>query len=431
MVAAGGPRVKKKPATAIAAAGGKKGKPPLKRPAEHQGLGGFGRANRVAPVTISNREDCSSDERRNPPFPVEAEDLAHCCPAPPRNILSGQPRVALATCTRGCSAPRLREWLFWHLAEGVQPIFLRWEGQLDADHQAALQGPLQREEVIIKHVPRQSGSGSFQSVMCRQVRFVHDTIKAARARGCDFLLHLDDDELLCPKEPSLSICDLFRRYMDSSARCIHFGNVEAVFPFSTSTDQPFTRELTCFRTGGHVLYCNGKSAANLRVSEVFCSGVHHFCRYDRSFEAPKPEFGLHDEGGGCTDPSCCSVDDRALVLHFDSPSFEEWHAKFRVRAASRMTKDDDEEMQTFPFKKESLEAMRQPANNEEQERVYRHWRCLPCGPPCEFDTSITGRTIASRLQRQLHDVRERSVAIRKDVGMHVARENLDSSTNFA
>merc|ERR1719362_464051 len=115
----------------------------------------------------------------------------------------------------------------------------------------------------MKLVSKHSGSGSFQSVMSRQVRFVHETMKTAKARGCDFLLHLDDDELLCPKEAGLSVTDLFRRHMDSSATCIHFANIEAVFPFSATTDQPFTRELTRFRKGSQVLYCNGKSAANL------------------------------------------------------------------------------------------------------------------------------------------------------------------------
>merc|ERR1719362_2185196 len=112
----------------------------------------------------------------------------------------------------------------------------------------------------MKLVSKHSGSGSFQSVMSRQVRFVHETIKAAKARGCDFLLHLDDDELLCPKEASFSVTDLFRKHMNTSARCIHFRNLEAVFPFSTTTGQPFTRDDIRFRKNNHVLYCNGKSA---------------------------------------------------------------------------------------------------------------------------------------------------------------------------
>jgi len=410
---AGCPSVRKKPATATAVKVREEtaSEPPLGCIAKKPALGAT--TDNIAAVTTSSQEDGSNNTLASSLVRVEAEDFAHCCPAPPRTLSSGQPRVALSTCSRGCPAPRLREWLFWHLAEGLQPIFLRWEGLLNADHRAALQGPLERGEVIMKQITKHTGSGSFQSVMCRQVRFVHGIITVARARGCDFLLHLDDDELLCPKEPDLSVAGLFRRHMNSSARCIHFDNIEAVFPFTTSTAQPFTRSETRFRTGGHVLYCNGKSAANLRVPEVFCSGVHHFCKYDRSFEAPQPEFGLHDEGGGCTDPGCCIVDDRALVLHCDSPSFEEWDAKFSVRAASHLTNADDEELQTFPFKKESVEVMRRPTTTQEREDVYRRYRCLPSGAPSEFNTSITGQTVVTRLQRQLQDARERAAAIRK------------------
>merc|ERR1712062_192605 len=108
------------------------------------------------------------------------------------------------------------------------------------------------------------------------------------------------------------------------------------------------------------------------------------------------------------DPSCCSIDDNALVLHLDSPSFEEWRTKFSARATSHLNKDDAEEMQTFPFKKESVHSMRCPDNIGEQERVYRHWRCLPCMVDSEFDTNITGQTVVTRFQRQLKDARKRA-----------------------
>jgi len=342
---------------------------------------------------------------------VRSQDLDHPCRF--GDLLrsednAGGPRVAITVCMRGCPAPRLREWLFWHLSQGVCVIFLRWEGPLNKEQKAALHGPLQRGEVLLTQISTSRQSSSFQAVMSRQVKFTHSSISAARERGCDFLLHLDDDELLCPRDENSNILNVFKRHVGSSAKCIHFANLEAVFRYDQATDQPFSRPCTCFRTQAHVLYCNGKSAANLTApGDVFCSGVHHFCQYDRSFEPPLPEYGLHDDGSGCTHPSCCSNDDAAVVLHFDSPSFEEWQVKFRARAMSKFSEQDDEELQIFPFKKESLRTLRRANSSEsEQRRVYRRWRCLPGLPHDSFDPFLTGQTVAARLTQALHCARQ-------------------------
>merc|ERR1719264_40104 len=118
--------------------------------------------------------------------------------------------------------------------------------------------------------------------MTRQIKFTQSAIVTAREHGCDFLLSLDDDELLCPCEDGISIPKLLQPHLGSSKRCIHFANIEAVFPYAEKTDRPLSRPQTLFRAQHHVLYCNGKSAANLS-QEVYCSGVHHFCMYDRTF----------------------------------------------------------------------------------------------------------------------------------------------------
>eukprot|EP00913_Durusdinium_trenchii_P035177 g32909.t1 len=88
-------------------------------------------------------------------------------------------------------------------------------------------------------------SGSFQRVMTRQIRFVHKAIKVARERGFDFLLHLDDDELLYPE--GRSIPEVFQSHLRSSKRCVHFENLEAVFQFQLDDARPFSRPSTKFR----------------------------------------------------------------------------------------------------------------------------------------------------------------------------------------
>lgn len=335
---------------------------------------------------------------------ISDADVAIAARTPSALRTFGAPRVALATCTHGCPAARLREWLFWHLSIGVGPIFLNWEGPVSAEQRGAMQGPIDLGELVLTEAPeKKTSSGSFQQVMCRQLRFATDAMRAARDYGCSFLLHLDDDELLCPVAPAQLVPDILRPHLGSSRICVHFPNYEAVFPFEASTDRPFSRPQIRFRTANQVLYCNGKSAANLEASkEIYCSGVHHFCRHDRSFEPPSLDFGLHDEGGGCTHPDCCAREPRAVVLHFDSPSFAEWQSKFQRRAESTLTRDDREEMDLFPFKRESVKVMRRPAASQESmEDVYRHWRCLPGRAGEAFDARITGRSVEERFLARL------------------------------
>mmetsp|Transcript_52340 Transcript_52340/g.124964 ORF Transcript_52340/g.124964 Transcript_52340/m.124964 type:complete len:433 (+) Transcript_52340:48-1346(+) len=319
------------------------------------------------------------------------------------------PRVAIVTCMRACSAPRLREWLFWHIAEGACCIFIRWEGEMDNGQRQLLQGPGARPEIVLHaaSTSRRMSSG-FNAVMSRQIDFVHSSIDAARNRGIDFLVHLDDDELLCPKVPSHNLPEMFRAHVGAKQCCIHFQNLEAVFQFASSTMRPFSRPETVFRKGKQVLYCNGKSAANLTAQgKVFCSGVHKFCKFDRTFAEENPgKFGLHDDGAGCSHPQCCRAG-AGYVLHFDSPSLEEWKSKFSARASARLTKDDHEEMGLFPFKEESVRAIRENAlarangtePQESLEGVYRRWRCKP-GREQEDFSDFSGSQVLERFHRQ-------------------------------
>jgi len=317
-----------------------------------------------------------------------------------------RPNVALATCTRGCPAPRLREWLFWHLSEGVRVIFLQWEGSCGPEEQEVLSGLCERGEVVMKKKSTRASS-AFQAVMCRQISFIHDAIASARGRGCDYLLHLDDDELLYPREDAMLIPDVFNKYNGGTAKCIHFENEEAVFPFEKTSLRPLSRSATRFRQNDLVLYCNGKSAAVLKSpGGVYCSGVHHFCQFDRSFEVANPEYGLHDDYKGCCHPACCITDTSAVVLHFDCPSLAEWRAKFLARSRSKLSKDDEEEMELFLFKKESVQAIRKSTTNERShERVYRKWRCLNGRPHETFDSEITGAMVANRFRLQVRAAR--------------------------
>lgn len=335
---------------------------------------------------------------------VQAEDLARMATpsAPSEGCGDRSPRVAIVLCSKGCPAARLREWLFWHISMGVSMIYMCWEGPMDVEQKEALEGPISRGELELKRVSRETDS-AFNPVMTRQVKFVQNKIHVARKCGFDFLLHIDDDELLCPLHEGATVVDIFRRYVGSPKRCIHFENYEANFEFAVQTLRPFTRSSTKFRTDNQALYCNGKSAANLALSPIYASGVHSFCEFDRCFEEPDPAYGDHDNGGGCTHPDCCATVSNARILHFDSPSFEEWHSKFMSRAAATLKQADEEEMACFPFKKKSISILRKKpaASVKAQEKVYKDWRCISTNSSCKWSRILTGADIEKRFTERL------------------------------
>lgn len=356
------------------------------------------RPNRTAPPVVRLRRKTAS-QAEDPPvgLPVRTQDLHNL------KATIQAPKVALASCTKGCHAERLREWLFWHLAKGIQLVLFRWEGPLGPEHQAILEDSRMKHRVILlEHSLEGKASGSFQRVMTRQIKFVHRAIKFARERGFDFLLHLDDDELLYPE--AMSIPELLEKHVKSTKRCVHFENLEAIFQFQLHHGRPFSRASTRFRQDHQVLYCNGKSAANLTApGEVFASGVHHFCQHDRAFKEADPKFGLHDKEIGCSHPDCCIQERRAHVLHFDCPSFAEWQSKFAIRASADMTPLDHEEMDLFPFKKSSMRVMKQDVNK--QKRVYRYWRCLPGRKEEKLHPRLTGTEVEAEFERLLAEAR--------------------------
>ena len=334
---------------------------------------------------------------------VQPEDLVRASSA----SVSNKPQIAIAVCTRGCPVARLQEWLFWHLSLGVHMIFMRWEGPMDSEQEETLKGPLASGKLVLKKQAQGDLNSAFNSVMIRQVKYVQSIMEVAGKRGIDFLLHIDDDEILFPFRKCITMSELFRYHVGSSKRCIHFENYEANFKFEESTLRPFTRPSTMFRIDCQALYCNGKSAANLALSPNYASGVHKFCIYDRCFVSPDPAFGEHDNCSGCTHRDCCVVEPGAVILHFDSPTFAEWQSKFAQRASSKLSVADREEMDCFEFKKRSIAVFRKKpaASQKAQEAVYRHWRCLPNAVPCHLSQRITGVEVEKRFVEHVEALR--------------------------
>jgi hypothetical protein len=212
------------------------------------------------------------------------------------------PRVALVTFMRGPT--ELPYWLDHYRALGVVAFFVRLEDSPNWEKYLR-----QQPDVSLLEVGESDAqSSNYHSLMQRQETFVNKVLKgAARAQRVDWLLHLDQDELL---HGSLEV---FRR-LDDRVKVVHLENVEAVYDRSDNG-------VTCFKAmrfarcgAGEKCrsYANGKGGGR-PVPGVAFAGPHNF-----SFNAVMRQA-----------PSSYNVPFEDLhVLHFDSCTLGSFVEKF-------------------------------------------------------------------------------------------------------
>lgn len=175
--------------------------------------------------------------------------------------------------------------------------------------------------------------------MDRQATHVASAVPRARADGVDWLLHIDDDELLyCPQGPEVmwsalssapeTVCD------------VHLHNIEALAP-DASCSSPFASCTTfVVATSRFTSYTNGKSFGKVSKPGIRAHGPHHF-RSDAD----------HNKGSLDLPPPY------AVVLHYESCTFERWSRKFNELADRHGDERDIVAKLPFPFYRESLVAM--------------------------------------------------------------------------
>lgn len=211
--------------------------------------------------------------------------------------------VGIATMTR--CPDNLFEWIQYHFDLGISKIYLRLEGP-------RLIETLKHLRAFPDVIVLESELYPEGDQMVRQIFLVHNAIEHARQHSIDFLLHIDDDELLHVK-PSLQEVIRSMNY-DNDYDYLHIDNVEAVYPVvrdnTTSCFQITNRFRDCTRSDCRS-YGNGKSMARItRTTEP--DGVHYFKGRKRHI------------------PS-----DMARILHFESCDFEGWKQKFSMLPPSK------------------------------------------------------------------------------------------------
>ncbi len=167
-----------------------------------------------------------------------------------------------------------------------------------------------RQQVIFRNGSQVAPEMSPESrIMMRQQINTGDAIAYLLDRDFEWILHIDSDELLF--EPGGEGSNSWSRRRDVGS--VRFTNHEAL-PLSTASENVF-EDCTWFRINSDnasrrrfMAYGNGKSAARL-TRRVAPAGPHDFSGYrGQVYEPPA---------------------DEVMILHYPTPTYERWVAKYK------------------------------------------------------------------------------------------------------
>ncbi len=281
------------------------------------------------------------------------------------------PAIGLVCMTK--RPTRLETWLrYHHEACGIRRFYLRIE---DTPELSSLLGSPPWAGLV--EASYSSGHRDYLAQMDRQSAHIASVLPSARRDGVDFLLHIDDDELLyCPHGLEALHDELARA--PPSAACLHMDNLEAVYPRAfTDADDPFV-ETVAFRNRvvDFCAYSNGKSFGRTSERELAANGPHVFHAGLAGCRARDTHF-LH-----------ASV---ACVLHYESPTLGAWRRKYEDLARRHGEGGGAlRERMPSPFYSQSIDAnaalLRASASGSEAERraadddaaaLYAKWKLMP------------------------------------------------------
>lgn len=232
-----------------------------------------------------------------------------------------QPKVAIVSMVR--KPVDFFIWLKHHRNLGVRHFFIKLEDTPD------LEEVLSSQKDITLETGKSDKINNYKTLQQRQVEFGNKVLE--KAKGYDWVIHIDSDELL-----SGSLSPLAN--LDDKKKCIKLENAEAVI----NTEKPgcfdSTQFLRCGKGAPCRSYVNGK-AGGRPIKGVSMGGPHDFTYNgvtgdeEYTFKVPFEQLG---------------------VLHFDSCSFGAWAEKFR-----HLSKNDSSDAKTpFSYYNQSVDAVK-------------------------------------------------------------------------
>jgi len=275
------------------------------------------------------------------------------CEEPPLGTRPGA-RVGIVMLSR--KPVDLKTWLHFHLGYmGVERIFMDVEDTPDFNViWSSLPAMLRQNVTIWKGAPAGSSTDprpadDYKTLMLRQSAAMGRAKKEARSMGIDWLIHIDDDELLyAPWHRSVG--DILAS-MPSYYNQALIPNAEAVYE-SSKVEKCFVETSEVNVKGfTFVSYANGKSAVRVSDDDAVPAGPHLWkTRLGENLAS------MHLEEGPFGSP--------LLVVHFESCPFSRWEDKYwELGNTASKTLDSI----PFPFYKESIRMMQQCRNSDRSE----------------------------------------------------------------
>eukprot|EP00930_Biecheleria_cincta_P026581 TRINITY_DN18719_c0_g3_i1.p1 TRINITY_DN18719_c0_g3~~TRINITY_DN18719_c0_g3_i1.p1 ORF type:complete len:536 (+),score=100.75 TRINITY_DN18719_c0_g3_i1:29-1609(+) len=263
-----------------------------------------------------------------------------------------QAKVAIVMLSR--HPPDLKTWLRYHVGFlGVEHVFIKAEDSPDMQDTVRQMGPAVQKKVSLWTSESEAHSSllgissgvdtrptdDYTTLQDRQVAAMAKAKAACEEMGIDWLIHIDDDELLyTPQHRSIGeLLAAVPRQFDQA----YMPNVEAVYQSA--------KVKSCFAETQQVnlnrftfeSYANGKAAVRVASTEARPAGPH---MWRNSWNGDLNS--LHLDKGAFGSP--------VMVVHYESCPYNRWKDKFWELGR---TSPDKVSQIPFPFYRESIQKM--------------------------------------------------------------------------
>ncbi len=245
---------------------------------------------------------------------------------------------------------KLSAWINYHLNECyIDYIILRLENTPEKSYQQFINHSkvyLELDNTIIF-------KNDYLKQMERQINFVNSSLPRGRDQGIEYLLFIDDDELLYVPQ---GINNLYS-FLNKNNQFDNFkiSNIEALY--TKYEDNLFKTPYFNVYPPDYTAYVNGKSIGNLKHSNICSNGPHKF------------------SGTKINIPSSLAV-----ILHYESASYQHWCQKFNNYALNNSLNVSNKSI-PFPFYNESIEAFLNTASQKEKKKIWSKYKMVKYRDP--------------------------------------------------
>jgi len=189
-------------------------------------------------------------------------------------------------------------WVNYHISIGVSKFLLSVEDTPEIKEIIDSYGDIIEAEYISMDSKDRFYERNYWTLMDRQKTFVTKSIERCKELSVEWLIHIDTDELLWCGDSVLDLVNNVSKDIDY----ITVKNYEAVYT-SDDLENPFLQTNT-FISSDMTAYNSGKSIGRISPNLEF-RGAHAFTGKHQNIETK-----------------------RAIILHFESATFEKWFEKF-------------------------------------------------------------------------------------------------------